>query len=54
VGFSRQAYNDAVMEYNTGRESVPTSVIAGTFGFRQEELFILTDETERAVPQVRF
>lgn len=54
VGFSRQAYNDAVMEYNTARETFPTSTIAGAFGFRAEELFTLTDEAERAVPRVQF
>ena len=29
VAFARQAYNDAVMAYNTGREVFPASVIAG-------------------------
>jgi LemA protein len=52
VGFSRQAYNDSVMEYNTARESVPASLFAGAFGFGPESLFTLTDEAERAVPQV--
>jgi LemA protein len=54
VGFSRQAYNDSVMEYNTARESVPASLFAGAFGFGSESLFTLTDEAERAVPQVHF
>jgi LemA protein len=54
VGFSRQAYNDSVMEYNTARETVPASFFAGPFGFGQEELFAITDEAERAVPRVQF
>jgi LemA protein len=54
VGFSRQAYNDAVMEYNTARETVPASLFAGGFGFGPETLFKITDEAERAVPRVSF
>src|SRR5213595_506553 len=33
VSFSRQAYNDSVMGYNTTRESFPTNFIAGMFHF---------------------
>src|SRR5882762_8587477 len=33
VAFARQAYNDAVMSYNTIRESFPTNMIAGPFNF---------------------
>lgn len=32
VAFSRQAYNDSVMSYNTQRQSFPTVVIAGMVG----------------------
>jgi LemA protein len=54
VGFSRQAYNDSVMEYNTARETVPASLFAGALGFGAETLFTITDEAERAVPRVQF
>lgn len=54
VGFSRQSYNDSVMEYNTARETFPGSIFANAFGFAQQPLFTITDEQERAVPQVRF
>jgi LemA protein len=54
VGFSRQAYNDSVMEYNTARETVPASLFAGALGFAPEVLFTITDEAERAVPRVSF
>ena len=30
VAFSRQAYNDAVMGYNTARETFPNVIIANT------------------------
>ena len=33
VAFSRQAFNDSVMEYNTKRESFPDNIFAGMFGF---------------------
>src|SRR3954470_23321249 len=33
IAFSRQAYNDSVMEYNTKRESFPANIFAGMFGF---------------------
>jgi LemA protein len=54
VAFARQAYNDAVMFYNTKRETVPTNVIAGMFGFKPAELFVVETPEERHAPQVSF
>ena len=55
IAFSRQAYNDSVMEYNTRRESFPDSVFAGMFGFAPAELLHATETAEeRKAPQVRF
>jgi LemA protein len=54
VAFARQAYNDAVMRYNTRREQFPAVIFAGMLGFTQAELFELTSEKERDAPQVRF
>ncbi len=54
VAFARQGYNDAVMQYNTARESFPTVVIAGMFGFNEAPLFIIESEEERVVPRVSF
>lgn len=34
IGFARQAFNDAVMLYNTGREQFPQNIIAGMFQFQ--------------------
>lgn len=34
IGFARQAFNDAVMLYNTGREQFPQNIIAGIFQFQ--------------------
>ena len=54
VGFSRQAYNDGVMQYNTYRESFPQNQIAGPFGFKLAELFEIEVEAEREAPRVSF
>ena len=55
VAFSRQAYNDAVMTYNTARETFPNSIIAGATGFTPAQLFELeAPAVERAAPKVSF
>ncbi|GAB4183414.1 MAG: LemA family protein [Wenzhouxiangellaceae bacterium] len=54
VAFARQAYNDAVMNYNTMRESFPANLIAGNFGFKAAELLEIEDEKKREAPQVSF
>ena len=55
VAFSRQAYNDAVMSYNTARETFPNSIIAGATGFTPAQLFELeAPAVERAAPKVSF
>jgi len=55
VAFARQAYNDAVMEYNVRRESFPDSIFAGAFGFSGAELLQATESPqERSAPQIKF
>ncbi len=54
VAFSRQAYNDAVMTYNTTRESFPAVIFAGAFGFTPATLFEVTDAAQREAPKVQF
>jgi len=55
VAFARQAYNDSVMEYNTGRESFPANIFAGMFNFGPAELLQATESPEeRKAPQVKF
>lgn len=39
VAFSRQAYNDAVMDYNTSLERFPQNLLVGVFGFQPAVLF---------------
>jgi len=54
VSFARQAYNDSVMAYNTGREVFPTNIIAGMFNFGPAELFVIEKPEEREAPKVSF
>lgn len=54
VAFSRQAYNDSVMDYNTQRESFPNNLFAGWFSFQPAELLEIEDETKREAPKVSF
>jgi LemA protein len=55
IAFARQAYNDAVMQYNTRRESFPDNVFAGLFGFGGAELLQATESAgERSAPKVSF
>lgn len=54
VAFARQAYNDAVMAYNTQREVFPSNLIAGMFNFGPAELFVVQKPEEREAPKVSF
>ena len=54
VSFSRQAYNDSVMTYNTARESFPSNIIANTFNFTAAELFQIENKAEKEAPKVSF
>ena len=54
ISFARQAYNDSVTRFNTRIQTIPANLVAGPAGFSTRELFELTDEAERAVPQVKF
>ncbi len=54
ISFARQAYNDAVMVYNTKRESFPTNMVANTFSFTAAMLFEIEDEAQKEAPKVSF
>lgn len=54
VAFARQAFNDAVMAYNTAREIFPAVVIAGFCNFTPAQLYEIENAAERAAPQVKF
>ena len=46
ISFARQAYNDAVMSYNTAIESFPDNFVAGFGGFREATLLEATESPE--------
>lgn len=52
IGFARQFYNDIATKFNIAQQTFPTNTIAQMFGFKQAELFEITDASERAVPGV--
>src|SRR5664279_3797992 len=54
ISFARQAYNDAVMSYNTTRETFPNVAFAGMFGFTAAQLFQVEDQAQREAPKVSF
>ncbi len=54
ISFARQAYNDSVTRYNNRIQTIPSNIIASLAGFTKRDLFLLTDENERAVPQIKF
>lgn len=53
IAYSRQHYNDLVMEYNIRIQVFPNNIVAGPLGFGSKELFA-TPEAEKAVPKVKF
>jgi LemA protein len=54
ISFSRQAYNDSVMRYNTACQVFPGSIIAGSFNFQQATLWEISEAKEREAIKVQF
>jgi LemA protein len=54
VAFSRQAYNDSVMDYNNACETFPSGVVANLFRFKSATMLEIEDVAMRAVPKVSF
>lgn len=54
IGFARQFYNQAVMQFNNRLQMFPGNIIAGMFNFQAGEFFELKDEVQREVPKVQF
>jgi len=52
VAFARQLYNDEATLYNTKQLQFPTNMVAGLAKATPAELWEITEEAERAVPQV--
>ena len=56
VSFSRQAYNDQVMAYNTYKQSFPQTFFAAQFGHVQDAVLLEFEDSEaiQAAPKVSF
>src|SRR5688572_18315806 len=54
IGFARQFYNDATMQYNTKLETFPSNILAGMFHFQPATFFEVKDEAQREAPKVKF
>lgn len=54
ISFARQAFNDAVTAYNIARETFPSVVFAGMFGFQPADLFEIEEPGQREAPKVSF
>lgn len=56
VAFARQAFNDAVMEYNTYKQGFPPVLLAGAFGHANDASLLEFADSEQiqAAPQVSF
>lgn len=54
VAFSRQAYNDNVMLYNTTQQEFPANFFATTFGHHPVELFQVEDQQVKKAPKISF
>ena len=54
IQVARQVYNDTVLSYDNALQTVPTSIVAGMFGFQPREYFQVDDAASREAPQVSF
>lgn len=54
IAFARQAYNDAVMDYNTAREQVPGNLVVGFGDFPAATSWEAESQAVRQAPVVKF
>jgi LemA protein len=54
VAFARQAYNDAVLTYNNDRETFPSNIASGMFGFQAAQPLEIAKSEAREAPKVSF
>ena len=53
IQISRQVYNDSVLTYENARQTVPTNIVASTFGFDPKPFFEI-ETAAREAPRVEF
>jgi LemA protein len=54
IANSRKYYNAIVKQYNTKRETIPSSIVAGMFHFEKRPMFEVSDTSEREAVKVEF
>jgi len=54
VSFARQAFNDAVMHYQTLKESFPNNLVANVAGFKDTAMFEVDSAEVKLAPKVSF
>jgi LemA protein len=54
IQMARRYYNGATRDLNIKVESFPSNLLANPFGFAKKEYFEITNEADRALPQVKF
>jgi LemA protein len=55
IAFARQAFNDAVMTFNTAVQQFPSNLLASIFSFAPAELLAATESAdERKAVKVQF
>jgi LemA protein len=54
ISFSRQYYNDSILNFNNKIQMFPSNMVAGTFGFKAGEFFEVSVPGEREAPKVSF
>ena len=55
IAFARQAFNDAVLDYNNAAQQAPVNLVAGSFGFKSAAMLESTrSDAEREAVSVRF
>lgn len=54
ISFARQAFNDAVMSYNTARDLFPAVLFAAMFGFQEAQFLEIENKEQREAPKVSF
>ena len=54
ISFSRQFYNDSILNYNNKIQMAPSNMVAGVFGFKTGEFFQVEAPEEKEAPKVSF
>jgi LemA protein len=54
IAYSRQFYNDNVMQFNTLQQTFPTNMIASMFGFKSRDYFETEEPAAREPVKVQF